>query len=175
MKISVYLATSANGMISNRANVPDWLSPEYGQGFQAICRRVKAVIMGKRTHDILAPDHLPLAGEGTLVILTHDVAATPPTPNIVFTDGTPDAIVELLERRGHDEAVVIGGTETVSAFVRSRLVDELYLVVEPILFGAGLPLLRDVDVDYRMRLLEVQKLSADTVQLHYRLLKPTSA
>ena len=170
MNISVYLASSINGMISNKANVPDWLSPEYGQGFMAICQRMKAVVMGKTTYEILIPDHLPLKDEGTLIVLTHDTAAEPPQPNVVFTDKTPQEIVRILEERGHHEAVLIGGTQTVSEFVQSGLVDEMYLVVEPVLFGAGLPLLRDVDTDYKMTLLGVEKLNANTVQIHYRLI-----
>jgi dihydrofolate reductase len=85
MNISVYLASSVNGMISPKANVPDWLSQEFEQGFQAICQRMKAVIMGKTTYEILSPDHLPLKSEGTLIVLTHDTAATPPQSNVVFT------------------------------------------------------------------------------------------
>ena len=80
----------------------------------------------------------------------------------------------MLEARGHDQAVIIGGAQTVGEFVTSGLVDELYLVVEPVLFGAGLPLLGDVDVEYRMTLLDVRKLSAQTVRLHYRLEQPMS-
>jgi dihydrofolate reductase len=169
MNISVYLASSINGMISNKANVPNWLSQEFEQGFLAICRRMKAVIMGKKTYEILSPDHLPLKGEGTLIVLTHDTAAKASQSNVVFTDTAPQEIVRILEARGHHEAVIIGGTQTVSEFVRAGLVDELYLVVEPVLFGAGLPLLRGVDAEYRMALVDVQKLNDDTVQLHYRL------
>lgn len=169
MNISVYLASSANGMISNRANVPNWLSQEYGRGFLTISQRTKAVIMGKTTYEILAPDHLPLTDEGTLVVLTHDTAAAPAQPNVVFTQDAPPEVVGLLEARGHQEAVIIGGTQTVSEFMRAGLVDELYLVVEPVLFGAGLPLLSDVNDDYQMTLVDVQQLNPNTVQLHYRL------
>ena len=174
LKISVYLASSVNGMISNKENVPDWLSQEYGEGFLAICRQTQAVVMGKATYEILSPDHLPLENEGTLVVLTHDTAAEPARSNVVFTDRTPREIVSMLEARGHDQAVIIGGAQTVGEFVTSGLVDELYLVVEPVLFGAGLPLLGDVDVEYRMTLLDVQKLNAQTVRLHYRLEQPMS-
>ncbi len=173
MNISVYLASSINGMISNRANVPDWLSQEYGQGLLEICQRMKAVVMGKTTYEILTPDHMPLKGEGTLIVLTHDTAAAPSQSNVVFTDETPQEIVRLLEARGHHEAVIIGGTQTVSELVNSGLVDELYLVVEPVLFGAGLPLLRDVDADYKAALLDVRKLNTHTVQLRYRLIPST--
>jgi dihydrofolate reductase len=175
VNVTVFLASSTNGMISNRANVPNWLSQEYVQGLMAICQRAKAVIMGKTTYNILIPDYLPLKGEGTLIVLTHDTAAAPVQSNVVFTDKAPLEIVKMLEERGHHEAVVIGGTQTVSAFMQSGLVTELSLVVEPVLFGGGLPLVRDVDADYQMTLLDMQKLNANTVQLRYRLMQPSSA
>ena len=170
MNISIYLASSVNGLISNRSNVPNWLSQEYGRGFVEICQRTKAVIMGRTTYDILSPDHLPLQQDGTLLVRTHGTSATPAQPNVVFTDGPPPGIVELLTARGHDEAVIIGGTQAVSDFVKAGLVNQMYLVVEPVLFGAGLPILRDVDVDHQLTLLDVRKLGPNTVQLHYRLL-----
>jgi hypothetical protein len=43
-----------------------------------------------------------------------------------------------------------------------------------VLFGTGLPLLRDVDTEYKMTLLGVQKLNTHTVQLHYRLMHSTN-
>lgn len=58
-----------------------------------------------------------------------------------------------------------------SAFVNAGLVNEVYLVVEPVLFGGGLPLLRGVDADSKVTLVDLQKLNAHTVQLHYRLIK----
>jgi dihydrofolate reductase len=55
MKVSVYMALSVNGLISNRRGVPDWPSQEFGQCFMAICQKKRAVIMGKATYKILAP------------------------------------------------------------------------------------------------------------------------
>ena len=166
MKISVYLATSVNGMISNSRNVPDWLSQEYGMGFMSICQRTKAVIMGKTTYNILAPDHLPLKDDGSLVVLTHDTSMKSPQANVLFTDKKPREILSLLKARGHTEAVIIGGTATVDAFMKAGLVDELILVVEPVLFGKGLPLLNQ-DLDRRLVLLDVKKVNQNTVQLQY--------
>jgi dihydrofolate reductase len=169
MNIIVYLASSANGIISNQRNVPDWLSPEYGQGFMSVCQRTKAVIMGKTTYQILAPDYLPLKEEGSLVVMTHDKKSAPPQPNIVFTDKTPQEIVALLESRGHTEAVIIGGTLTVSEFFKAGLVNELVLVVEPVLFDPGLSLLKNVNMDFKLSLAGVKQLNENTVELHYRV------
>jgi len=169
MKITVYLAASANGKISNQRNVPDWLSNEYGQGFMDISQRTKAVIMGKTTYNILAPDYLPLKDEGALVVLSHNASAEPVQSNVVFTDKKPEAIAAMLSQQGYSEAVIIGGTATVSEFIKAGLVNELILVVEPVLFGEGLPLLKDVDQENKLSLLGVKKLNDHTVQLHYRL------
>ena len=171
MNIIVYLASSANGMISNQRNVPDWLSPEYGNGFMAMSQRTKAVIMGKTTYNILAPDYLPLKEEGSLVVLTHEKNLSPALPNVVFTDQGPAEIVQLLESKGHTEAVIIGGTQTVSAFLKAGLINELHLVVEPVLFDGGLPLLKEVDRDFKLNLSSVKQLNANTVQLNYLVQK----
>lgn len=167
MKITVYLAASANGLISNQRNAPDWLSPAYGQGFVDMAQRTKAVIMGKTTYNILAPDYLPLKDDGALIVLTHRTTDKPSQANVTFTDSDPKDIVTLLENQGYTEAVIIGGTATVSEFMKAKLVDELILVVEPVLFGAGLPLLKDIDSEYRLELQDVKKLNDHTVRLHY--------
>jgi len=170
MKISVYLAMSVNGMISNSRNVPDWLSPEYVEGFLSMSDQTKALIMGKTTYNILAPDHLPLKNEGTIVVLTHDTAAAASQSNVIFTDRDPHAIVSLLESRGHREAVIIGGTLTVSEFMKAGLVNDLYLIVEPFLFDGGLPLLKATG-DYKLALHDAKQVSGKTVRLHYQVLR----
>lgn len=170
MKISVYVASSANGLISNSRNVPDWLSPEYGRGFIEICQRTKAVVMGRRTYDILAPDHLPLSDHGTSVVLTSRADAKPANPTVVFARARPDEIALMLQQRGHSEAVIIGGTTVISAFVEAGLVNEIILVVEPVLFGGqALPLLKGVAGDHELKLMDSTKLNDDTLRLHYRI------
>jgi dihydrofolate reductase len=170
MKTIIYLAASANGLISNYRNVPDWLSPEYGQGFITISQRTQAVIMGKTTYNVLAPDYLPIK-EGSLVVLTHDTNARPAQSNVLFTDDSPKNILNQLAVKGHTEAVIIGGTQTVSEFMKAGMVDEIILVVEPVLFGGGLPLLKNIESEYQLSLLDVNKLNDNTVQLHYSIKK----
>jgi dihydrofolate reductase len=171
MKISIYMAVSANGFISNSRNVPDWLSPEYELGFGSICKKYKAIIMGKTTYKILAPDYLPLTSSGTTIVLTTDKELKSENPTVVFTQKDAPGIVQILTNRGHKEAVIVGGARTISAFVKAGLVTDIYFVMEPVLFGAGLPLLAEVDMDLKLNLLEVNKLNENTVQLHYEIQK----
>ena len=171
MKISIYIATSANGKISNERNVPDWLSPEYGQGFASICQKFKAVIMGKTTYNILAPNYLPLQQDGTTVVLTTDTQARSDNPTVIFTKSTAAEIAEMLAKKGHTEAVIIGGTKTMSEFINAGVVSDIYFVVEPVLFGSGLPLLENVKLELKLNLLDVSKLNENTIQIHYAIQK----
>jgi dihydrofolate reductase len=171
MKISIYIAVSVNGFISNKRNVPDWLSPEYEQGLFSMCQKYKAVIMGKTTYNILAPNYLPLTSEGTTVVLTTDQQAKSDNPTVVFTQTNASEIVQMLIGKGHNEALIIGGAMTISEYINAGLVSDIYFVMEPVLFGSGLPLLKEIDLDFKLKLSEVTKLNESTVQLHYEIQK----
>ncbi len=165
------MAISANGMISNYKGGPEWLSQEYGMGFFEICQKTKAVIMGKTTYNILAPDNLPLKNEGILVVLTSNVKAKSENPTVLFTNKHPEEIVSLLEEKGYTEAVIIGGTMTVSGFISSGLVDDIYFVMEPVLFGSGLPFLKNSELELKLNLVNVEKLNENTIKIHYKIEK----
>lgn len=127
--------------------------------------------MGKTTYDILAPDYLPLKEEGTIVVLTRDEQTKSDNPTVVFTKNKAGEITEMLARKGHREAVIVGGAITMSEFIKAGLVDDIYFVMEPVLFGSGLPLLKNVGLELPLDLLDVKKLNGNTVQLHYEIKK----
>ena len=85
--------------------------------------------------------------------------------------GANQAVIEMLEKKGHAEAVIIGGEMTISYFLNSGLVDDIYFVIEPVLFGSGLLFFKNKKLDFKLNLLEVTKLNTDTVQLHYKIQK----
>ena len=169
MKISVYIASSANGLISNSRNVPDWLSQGYSQGFSEICQQKKAVIMGKTTYNILAPDYLPLKDDGTTIVLTSDMQQKPANKTVVFTNKMPKEIISILEEKGHNEAVIIGGAMTISEFFNAELVDEVLLVIEPVFFGKGLPIFKEAEFEAKLHLKNVTKLDSNSIKLHYEV------
>jgi len=171
MKITIYIATSANGSISNSRNVPDWLSDEYGSGMMEICNRYRAVIMGRATYDIIAPDYLPFSTDGIMKVMSRQKDLKAANAAVHFTSEAPREIVSSLELHGYSQAVIIGGTQTMSAFFQEGLVDDIYLVVEPVFFGRGLPLFEQVEFESKLNLLEFKKLNSNTTLLHYEVRK----
>ena len=49
----------------------------------------------------------------------------------------------MLEQKGHKEAVIVGGAYAMTRFIEAHLVNEIILVVEPALFGKGLPMFNE--------------------------------
>ena len=171
MRVTSYIGLSVNGMIAKASGVSDWGSNERVQGVITACQKTKAVIMGKTTYDQLAPDNLPLKEQGTTVVLTHETSLKPANSTVLFTHETPKEIIAMLEKKGYQEVVVIGGSKTVSAFMSAGVIDEIYFDFEPFLFGNGLPVFKEVDFEYKLKLLEMKKLNTHTIQLHYQIVK----
>lgn len=127
--------------------------------------------MGNTTYKILAPDYLPLKDNGTTIVLTSDTKQPPPNPTVLFTDQRASEIVSLLEQKGHIEAVIIGGTMTISEFMNVGLVDDVFLVMEPVFFGNGLPLFKNNEFELKLRLEGIAKTNESTLQIHYSVLR----
>lgn len=60
MKVILYMALTANGMIAKNDGNSDWVSPEDVESFTSVCQKTDTVIMGRKTYDVLSPDYLPL-------------------------------------------------------------------------------------------------------------------
>jgi dihydrofolate reductase len=119
----------------------------------------------------LAPDYLPLKERGSSIVVTNDVNAAPLNPTVIFTKNSPGEIVSILEKRRHTEAVIIGGANVMSDFIKANLVDDIYLVVEPVLFGSGLPLINIAGFERKLHLVAVTKLNDNIVHIHYQVQK----
>src|SRR5207249_8891828 len=112
---------------------------------------------------------LPAPLPGRLhVVLTRDLTDKQDIPGTVeFTDQPPQRIVADLEARGYTEAVLGGGSQVNSLFLQSDLVDEIWLTIEPVVFGVGVDLLHGVQFDVRARLIHMERLN-DTGSVHLR-------
>ena len=135
--------------------------------FVQVTRRAGVVIMGRTTYELLPA---PLAGRLIIVLTTHPASQPAQPGSVEFMSGAPKDIIAALEVRGYAEAVVAGGASVYQTFLEAGMVNELWLTIEPLLFGDGLPLLHRELPEMGMRLLDVVRLADSTVQLKYRVL-----
>jgi dihydrofolate reductase len=72
----------------------------------------------------------------------------------------------LKQLEGRDMHAV-GGAGLVSSLLNAHLIDELRLVIRPIVLGSGKPLFKDVSERHSFQLKDVAPLDCDTVRLTY--------
>jgi dihydrofolate reductase len=84
---------------------------------------------------------------------------------------TPKDALAILEKEGFNNTLVAGGGTLNTSFMAENLIDEIYLDVEPIVFGKGIRLFRENDFEAKLKLFGTKKLSENEIQLHYQVLK----
>lgn len=175
MKCVLIAAMSADGNIgeSHDQLSLDWTSKEDTRFFISKTKEIGVVVMGARTFKTIGK---PLPGRRTIV-MSKDEDALPrfPIPDPDIETGTLEyanmpipELVQSLEEQGVERLVVAGGSSIYSQFLQEGLVTDLYLSVEPILFGSGVPLATGFD-RIEMRLIDSIMLGDKTVLLHYQI------
>ncbi|GAB1489455.1 hypothetical protein MASR2M8_19080 [Opitutaceae bacterium] len=83
-----------------------------------------------------------------------------------FTADAPAALVGRLRDDGHRRCALLGGAQIHRQFLEAGLVDELWVTLEPRLFGSGTPLVGG-KVDIALHLLGTEALGGDTQLVRY--------
>ena len=79
--------------------------------------------------------------------------------------------MKVLEDKGFSVTLVGGGGQADTAALESGMVEELYIDVEPLVFGRGIPLFSSSDKNLNLKLLDTTRIGESGVQLHYQVLK----
>lgn len=169
MKTILYMAISINGYIARENGNSEWPSPEDYDGFDLYSKKAENVIIGKTTYEQASKEGIfPFPGRLNIV-MTHQKIANKFGDQVLFTDKSPNEILKLLEDKGFTTTFVGGGGHINALFMKEKLIDEIYLDVEPIVFGKGIKLFEDQDFEFNLELLGVKHLNKNTVQLHYKV------
>ncbi len=166
------MVSSVNGKIT-RGYDPDiysWTSKEDADFFFSLLNQHNLIVMGSNTYEA-ARDMVKPEKERLRVILTRNPEkyANEALPGrIEFSSESPETLVERLEKQGYSTMLLVGGGKTNALFLENSLVDELYLTIEPRLFGKGRPLIEKGSYDKNMKLQSVKKLNEQgTLLLQY--------
>lgn len=168
MKVVLYMAISANGMIATSDDVTSWISIEEWDSYSAMVRQAGCLIVGRRTYHILTkqPEFAEFK-DVRLVAVSHDKFPLVSSSHRIAH--SPKEALGLL--KDFDEIVVAGGGILNASFLEENLVDELYLDIEPIILGEGIPVFTDRAFEQKLQLLGHKQISDNEIQLHYRVLK----
>ncbi len=165
MKLILVMAMSADGCIArNTDHAADWTGREDKKYFADITRMAGVVIMGSRTFDTLdspLPDRLNL-------VMTRNRERKSNFPNLVFTDESPEQILHGLEQKGFPFAVLMGGANLNTVFMKKNLISEVHLTLVPRFFGTGLGLF-DSPLNNKLELQNIEQFSSGQLLMIFRV------
>ena len=171
MKVILYMAITINGFIAKENDDTSFVSEIKWDSFRKMIRSVGNMIIGSRTYAIMrdGEEFKNLENIRVLVVSENENFKTIANNHLVVK--SPKDVLAILENEGFDNALVAGGGTLNASFMTENLVDEIYIDVEPIVFGKGIRLFRESDFEVKLKLLETKKLSDNEIQLHYQVLK----
>ncbi len=172
VQIVLIAAQSLDGFITRHAEPGTaFTSSEDKAYFHTALAGFEAGIFGGETYrvsrDVIRTNRSGLRLRVVLTRSPEQFAADALPGALEFTTAEPAAIVADLTARGVRRCALLGGSQAHSRFLAAGLVDEVWLTIEPRLFGGGTPLLAG-PTDIRLRLEAVERLGPHGLILKYR-------
>jgi len=172
-KVVMFSVSSINGLITfqNNPDIYDWTSIEDSDLFLNAIEKSDAIIMGSKTYESnkskikLNPKHPRFVlTKNPDKYLTESVKG-----QLNFTNQSPTEIINSLKDNCRI-ILVVGGGEINSLFLENKLVDELHLTIEPLIFGSGKNLISQSLLKISCKLLKFKKLNKNgTLHLVYKI------
>lgn len=128
--------------------------------------------MGKRTFEMFGND-FPQKNCLNVVMTKDPELLNKQIDGALFTDKSPEEIINLAEEKGFKQLFLVGGTKTNDAFLKANLIDEIWINVHPIIIGHGKYLFNE-DPDISIKNLELYKseqFEGGQILLRYKVLK----
>lgn len=169
MKTILFMATSINGYVTGKNDDTDWVKDT--EILYKLISDIGVCLMGKRTYKESVKYNAFPYKNAVNIVMTHDnelIAKSNDTE--IFTSGDPITILQLVEKLGKDQVVVIGGGNINSQFLASGLIDEIIIDTHPIIIEEGIRLFEESFSRTNLELIETNKLSDGIVQNRYKVL-----
>lgn len=178
----IYAAlASLDGYIEDEDGKFDWAKPdeEVHSFVNELERGVGTYLYGRRLYETLAVwetlpldeqpgyirDYAELWRDSDKIVYSRTLDAPSTSRTRIERDFDPDAVRRLKDEAERDLAV--GGAELAAQALRAGLVDELHLLLAPVLVGGGKRALPD-DVRLPLELVGERRFDSGFVHLHYR-------
>jgi len=160
-----FVAASVDGRISlTDKTLPDWTSKEDWNFFQDALSRVDAVVVGRNTYEAAAER----LRKRTTFVLSNRLKTLQRRGSITFVNPAYVDLAELL--RTYKTVAVCGGGNVYRFMLENNLLDEIYVTIEPLIFGRGKAMFVGGTHTARLHLLLARRLNrTGTLLLHYQV------
>jgi dihydrofolate reductase len=173
---------SADGYVEDAAGSFDWAAPseEVHRFVNALERPVGTYLYGRRMYETMrywetahtVPDQPPAVREftgiwqaATKIVFSKTLASAPTARTRIERTFDPGMVRQLKSATEHD--LTVGGADLAGQAIKAGLVDELRLILVPVLVGGGKRALPD-EVHSGLELLDLRRFADGAAYLRYR-------
>lgn len=137
IKFVAYVAASIDGKIAkNSRSGSDWTSKEDWNFFQKSLALADAVIVGRNTYKVAEKS---LKKRNTIV-LTSKVNSPVVKGSVFFLNPKKSDLKKFLQDKKYRNIAIVGGPKVYAFCLENKMLDELFLTIEPHVFTAGVPM-----------------------------------
>lgn len=173
MRVILLMVSSVDGKSTkNNKSLKEWTSKEDQEYFLKTSRSNNLIVMGSKTYESSQSKIKPYPNRLKIVLTRNPKKYV---KNFVpgqleFINDSPLELVRKLEKKGYKQMLLIGGSTLNTEFMKSNLVTDLWLTIEPVIFGKGKSLVGEEDLDIKLNLKSLEKLNKQgTLLLKYSL------
>ncbi len=177
-KIISQLLVSLDGYVEGPNHELDWhrVDDEFNAYAVEMLRESDVLIMGRKTYELMA-GYWPIAADDHPGVKEHMNR----TPKLVFSRtltsvawensrlaaGSIAEEVARLRNVPGDGLVPVGGSSLVASFLELGLIDELRIILTPVLIGGGTTLLDGITKRHPLKLLSTRQFRSGSVAMTY--------
>ena len=168
--VRVFIATSRDGFIAGPDDDLSWLPDGHAgedYGYEAFMAGVGAILMGRRTYDVVEGfgTGWPYGDTPVLVATTRPLDPMEPTVRAV-SGSAEEMLLEARAAAGEGDVYVDGG-RLIRQLLGAGLIDEFVVTVIPVDLGEGIPLLAGDEQWALLRLEESREFPSGVEQQRY--------
>jgi dihydrofolate reductase len=174
MKTILIFVSSLDGKVTKwgEPNVRLWSSHQDQDYYKKVWNESRLIVMGSSTYN--ADTFNPSPDHQIIIMTSHpDRYKSYEVPGqMEFTNETPVELSSRFATKGHQQMLVVGGPHIATSFLKEQLIDELWLTIEPKIFGTGENFATDAKLDIDLRLIQSEKVNDQgTLITKYAILK----
>lgn len=173
--VTLHVVSSLDGFIASKDNTVAWMDSAgdvYGQGVsedtgEEILKTIDCYVLGSRTYEHALQLGWPYGDTPTIVITSRKLPST--RKSVEFYSGDLRMLVEGTLSPRYRNVWLVGGAVLCQSFLRLGLVDEIRLMIAPVLLGDGLRLFSNAGGETRWDLKDAVAYKNGFVALRYGL------
>jgi dihydrofolate reductase/SAM-dependent methyltransferase len=167
-KVTMIMVMTVDGIVvKNNEDVSEWTSLEDQAHLRTSLEKFDAMITGRKSFFGRVVDK-------PYFVLTNDKRYLEDekieNEEVVYLSGEAGDVANKIFEMGYHKIALIGGPKTNYEFLKNNLVDDIYITVEPKMFGRGKHLNIQEELGCSLYLLDSKRMNSQgTMLLHYKV------